>query len=957
MRKRTELPPELVAEWADDRTIEEVLATPHAQGGGTPARVKWRCRVETCGHEWVAIINERLNRGTGCPVCAIQARSTKRRKLPHELAVEWADKRSVEDVKIESKVKWRCGKCRHEWIARLRSRLRGRGCPACARNLPGSWKNHKDFPLISEYVGDAIVKRTQIRVPCVICGKSYLCEAGSWLRGSRRHFACAKPRRTDWQQPPNMICLEPEKRATANALTPLRFRHATCGHEIQTTLKNLDTAARKGTPGCARCANNTPLSVRFREEAPDLLQHLTTPPKALAVLAAIGADKGALGVAYRNALHLTQKGVSAIEAVRRVAKEMDDNEDDTDTGTSATDDVPLLPAGTRTEALPSPTEIDPTLWSKQRLERALKSNSDINGVLKKLGHSIDESTCYQFFIDAGLSELRDGYCDAETVGDISPTDFLARVREETQSPSKLASIIATQFLTEIDGALALQQPRYFKPMKNGEPLTLTMMQRLIAWHMMRARSFGNWSAPGAGKTIGALFASTMLESQLTVVLCPLQVVPTWANEIDATFASGKRVYRTHAQGTWTPPADTNFLLVHYEMLQQRNVEADIEAFVRMHGSRVGLIVVDEVHRGKNDGSIGQGDSASARRAAIQSLTSKLPKAKLLIQTGTPLQTKCAEAISLLHLIDDNISKDYGFTGRTGLSEAIRIHWAMSRYGVRFKPRVRRSNRDLRCLAPTVEPATEGDTINTYAGYKLNVPKAPTNLAPIVRLNLTQSKPLLDLIRKGKRLTWLAVDELLTPHKLSAIVAAARKGSVVYTEHVGVGSTTPIVKIIAKALQRAGFSTAIYDGRSESVKGHDVRKGEKCPCPRCDGMRKYKAGAVDVLIASRTLGEGVEGLQLFGNRVIINAPPWHNSAWQQLLGRWHRKGQTRDVEVIVPIVILTTEGGHEISLDLDRLGRVNRTATLADCVLDGIMPTAQSQQSVLETARKQLEGMT
>jgi superfamily II DNA or RNA helicase len=123
------------------------------------------------------------------------------------------------------------------------------------------------------------------------------------------------------------------------------------------------------------------------------------------------------------------------------------------------------------------------------------------------------------------------------------------------------------------------------------------------------------------------------------------------------------------------------------------------------------------------------------------------------------------------------------------------------------------------------------------------------------------------------------------------------------------------------------------------------------------MRKYKAGKIDVLVASRTIGEGVDGLQLFGNRVIINAPPWHNSAWQQLLGRWHRKGQTRDVEVIVPIVILTTEGGHEISLDLDRLGRVNRTATLADCVLDGVIPTAQSQQSVLETARKQLEGMT
>ena len=51
-KKRTELPPELVAEWADDRTIEEVLATPGKLGGGTKAKVKWRCQVKGCGHEW-----------------------------------------------------------------------------------------------------------------------------------------------------------------------------------------------------------------------------------------------------------------------------------------------------------------------------------------------------------------------------------------------------------------------------------------------------------------------------------------------------------------------------------------------------------------------------------------------------------------------------------------------------------------------------------------------------------------------------------------------------------------------------------------------------------------------------------------------------------------------------------------------------------------------------------------
>ena len=150
-------------------------------------------------------------------------------------------------------------------------------------------------------------------------------------------------------------------------------------------------------------------------------------------------------------------------------------------------------------------------------------------------------------------------------------------------------------------------------------MTLRMMQRLVAWHMLRNNRFGNWSAPGAGKTIGALFAATMLESQLTIVLCPLQVVPTWQKEIDNAYANGKRVHRTHAAGTWTPPADTNFLLLHYDMLQQKNVAADIAALVKLHGSRVGLIIVDEVHRGKDDGTIGQGD-AGKRHAGIVALT-------------------------------------------------------------------------------------------------------------------------------------------------------------------------------------------------------------------------------------------------------------------------------------------------------------------------------------------------
>ena len=70
-KKRTELPPELVAEWADDRTIEEVLTTPGKLGGGTKAKVKWRCQVKGCGHEWEGRLSHRLA-GRGCRVCGFR---------------------------------------------------------------------------------------------------------------------------------------------------------------------------------------------------------------------------------------------------------------------------------------------------------------------------------------------------------------------------------------------------------------------------------------------------------------------------------------------------------------------------------------------------------------------------------------------------------------------------------------------------------------------------------------------------------------------------------------------------------------------------------------------------------------------------------------------------------------------------------------------------------------------
>lgn len=970
-KKRTELPPELVAEWADDRTIEEVLATPKKLGGsGVQAKVKWRCAK---GHTWFAKINARIRdrvvlHRLGCAQCSGKAKLV---ELPAKFASEWADSRLISGVASHDKTAtWKCPSG-HLYQKSISDRIhRAQGCTTCGRKGPAVLPHNLAQDWADARSAASVMKADRTaRWQCCSCQFVWCNSISKRLRGRGCPRCAGNMKRVEL--PPFLQAEWADSRPVvmvSNKDKTARWR-CTAHKHIWTTSIGVRIAGH-GCPHCTGVYHLTlgrrtylSLSIRFREEAPDLLRHATTAAKGLAILAALGADKGELGKAYRNALALTQRGVSVAEAVRRVADDMDHDEAEDDanvkpkkTKKSTPDDVGLLSSKDLAELISDSTDPAdaPAIWTKQRLDRALASNRNIAAAIQKQGKTLDEDTCYQFFIDAGLAELRDGYCDAEIVGDISPTDFLARLRAEIQSESKLSRTIAKRFIEEIEGAAALHVPRYFKPTKDGKPMTLRMMQRLIAWHMLRSDRFGNWSAPGAGKTIGALFAATMLESQLTIVLCPLQVVPTWQKEIDNAYASGKRVYRTYAAGTWAPPADTNFLLLHYDILQQKTVADDIAAFAKTHGSRVGFVVVDEVHRGKNDGSIGQGD-VGKRHAGIVALTEALPKAKLLIQTGTPLQTKCAEAISLLKLIAPEVNNEYGFSGRSGLPEAIRIHWAMSRFGVRFRPRIRHEGRDLKRLAPTVELADKANPKPLTIGeFALNAPKASTNLAPIIRLDEKTSAPLIHTLRNNKRMSWLDTDEFLTKHKLAAIVAAARPGCVVYTEHVGVGRTTPIVKTIERALKKAGFSTAIFDGRAESVQGHDPRNAN-CGCTRCDGMRKFRAGKVDVLIASRTIGEGVDGLQSLGNRVIISSAPWHDAAWQQLLGRWYRSGQTQDVEVVVPIVVLQTNK-HEISLDLLRLSRLSRSATLADCVLDGVIPTAQTQQSVLDAARQQLEGM-
>ena len=895
--------------------------------------------------------------------------------LSRELLDEYIDERGLDQITTKDKVRWR-HHCGTEWEATVKNRKQGYGCPACGGSQKGAFRKHPDFSQIAAYVPDDAINQTKINPPCSAgCGKEYTVSISNWLQGSRRHVECAgSGKRDDYQLPPGTVCLDTEQYVKVGAKSKLPFKCAR-GHVFLSRKCSQHRAALAGTTGCPHCAQNYPLTSRLATEARDILAYgcIASPASAMAILTALGRSKKEI-TAYKRMFELMQQGMTTTEAIRMISSlgedDLDGKEGDkgiTAFGPSSVTPTPTPPPEPQSPELPGPhpelqRQPEPTRpprdnpatpprksdpWTLKRVDELFIHLQTPDRLLE--GAPQDGNTAYQFLVDEQVAILWHAYCDFESSPEqnrATLTALVAKVREQATSSSRLISTISRTFLHQHDGAAALDVPADFEPRDgDNKRLQLRMMQRLIAWHLTEGgrQRFGNWSAPGAGKTLAALLTARLARSRLTVVICPNNVIPTWQAQIDRTF---KTRQRTEIQ-TWQPHDDADFLILNYDRLQGADAEAQALKLCEEYGSRIGLVVVDECHRVKNDGKIGQ-QEGSSRRHILDAIVQALPNAKLLIQTGTPVLTGCAEGVSLIDLIDETAQTTYGFTRKNSFNECMRLHQAMTRYGVRFKPRV-----GVELLSPTVRRADGGKYCQSKdgkRGLELVTPRA--DLAPIIEITDATAIERLSRLKQGRTWSWLDIDEILTPFKLDAIVEAIRPGTVVYTEHVGGDRADPVVTTIARAVKRAGFTVAVFDGRADSVKGHDTIAAVNgtCSCKRCRGLAAFKRGEVAVLVASRTIGEGVDGLQQVGNRVIVNSPPWHDGAWEQLVGRWFRSGQTRNVEVVVPITWMASPSGR-VSLDMLRLSRINDRGNIADAVVDGALPTHVGGLAELVTAAK------
>ena len=187
--------PELAKEYhptKNEKPANQVFA-------GTEKKLWWICSV--CEHEWEATGGKRVQ-GRGCPACVNHA-VTKKNNLAvthPELAKEYHPTKNEKPANqvfagTHKKLWWICSVCKHEWEAIGKSRVRGTGCPGCAKQAPTDKNNltvtHPELakeyhPTKNEKPANQVFAGTEKKLwwICSVCEHEWEATGASRFRGS-----------------------------------------------------------------------------------------------------------------------------------------------------------------------------------------------------------------------------------------------------------------------------------------------------------------------------------------------------------------------------------------------------------------------------------------------------------------------------------------------------------------------------------------------------------------------------------------------------------------------------------------------------------------------------------------------------------------------------------------------------------------------------------------------------
>jgi superfamily II DNA or RNA helicase len=467
----------------------------------------------------------------------------------------------------------------------------------------------------------------------------------------------------------------------------------------------------------------------------------------------------------------------------------------------------------------------------------------------------------------------------------------------TQTGGKYFTMVRDMFLEEYGEAVN------YKP-ADGYSFKFqpNLMQKLTVQRLLKNKSYGNWSGTGAGKTLSFIVASRAIDSRLTVIVALNSTIKQTCKVIKEVYPNSK-CFTEYDNGYVFDRNNYNYLVLNYEKFQQETSEELFQSLTM--NNQIDFVVIDEVHNAKQR----EEDNESIRRGVMTRLLGRIRETNsnlhVLAMSATPVVNNLYEAKSLLTLMT-GLEYDDLNTRRT-LPNALKIFQQLILNGLRYIPKY-----DIEMTELT--------------GHNMS------------NLNIDGSH-LLDALLATPQSNYIASEKLLLDDKLAAIAPYLRKGVILYTYF-----TTGFVNEIEQYVSALGYSVGTYTGE-ESTKFRE------------DNLNRFIGGELDILIGSRPIGTGVDGLQDVCNRMILLTLPWTDSEYTQLKGRIYRQGsEFTDVEIIIPQVRIELGEGDFWSWDIQRLNLIKNKKTLADAAVDGVVPSRilPSKETMYRKSQESLE---
>lgn len=445
-------------------------------------------------------------------------------------------------------------------------------------------------------------------------------------------------------------------------------------------------------------------------------------------------------------------------------------------------------------------------------------------------------------------------------------------------------LIRERFLEEYEATVNLPVPTAYSYHKNGRPAPPLLMQRLIAYRVLKQHRVGNWSGVGAGKTVSAVLAALVVDAELTVVVAFNSTLENWEREILAVCPAAQVVVKDRGPFSFAPGRPA-FVVMNYESFQQEWAETDFIPNVLSANRRLDFVVIDEIQSVRQRSKAEESTRRRVVRKLLEEGARRNPALRVLGMSATPVINDLHESRVTLEMVtgQDMCELPVKFS----VSNAITHHQLMIRHGVRFRPK---------------EESKVDEQVVEVDGSALK--------DDLARLKI-----------KVSNIAYL--EQTLLKAKLPVIANHLTPGTLIYTQFVEgmVDEMTGLVK-------RLGLSVGVFTGDQKD--GLDKFRGRldpaKPPEQRCD-----------VLIGSAPVGTGIDGLQQVGDQIIFACLPWTSAEYEQVVGRLNRKGVAFDrIKVVIPHVILRIDG-QDWSWDRYRLQCIRYKRTLADAVIDGVVP--------------------